>query len=339
VFTARLLALIVASLLAASCGAAPGSAGAAVHCDLIASPDGGDRAAGTLAEPLRSPQGLVDRLRAGQTGCLRGGVYTKRTRQGYVARFGHGGRRGAPLVLRSYPGERATLSGVVYVPRHSNYVTIQAVNIEDRTSVERDQQLTVQINAKATTLRDDEITNGNRKTCVILGAAGAGVARETTIVDSVLHHCGDPKRRQYDHAIYSAHARDLRLTGNVIRRASAYAVHLYPDTKGAVVRNNLIVDNGGGVIFAGEGSEASSRNVVEHNLIAGSHSYGDVSSYWGQRRGTGNVARGNCLSQEPDDAGDGYSLASTTLIAGGDYPASCAELVGAALASRVPGAR
>jgi hypothetical protein len=336
VFTVRLLALLVAAMLLASCGASPGRAGAAVHCDLIAAPDGSDRAAGTVDEPLRTPQAVIDRLSAGETGCLRAGTYAKRTSEGYVARFGHGGRRRARLVLRSFPGERATLAGVVYFPHRSNYATLQSVTIDDPTSVRRDQQLTVQINATGTTLRDDVITNGNRKTCVILGAGGAGVARKTTIADSVLHHCGDPDRGQYDHAIYSAHARGLRVTGNVFRNASAYALHLYPDTRGGVIRDNLMADNGGGVIFAGEGREASSHNLVERNVIIGSNDYGDISSFWGGRRGTDNVARDNCLSLAPEDAGDGYSAVSN-LIASAQSCASSRHV--AAAASKLPGAR
>ncbi|MEJ7891206.1 MAG: hypothetical protein WKF94_01015 [Solirubrobacteraceae bacterium] len=70
------------------------------------------------------------------------------------------------------------------------------------------------------------------------------------------------------------------MTGNLIRGTSAYAVHLYPDTHRSVIRGNAMLDNGGGVIVAGEGQMASSRNLIERNLIAGSGALGDLSSYW-----------------------------------------------------------
>lgn len=300
----RLTTFVAFCLCLLACGGPAVGGARAAACDLVAAPSGADRAAGTVDAPLRTPQHLIDRLEPGQTGCLRGGTYN-RSRYGYIARFAHGGRRGAPLTLRSYPGERAKLAGIVYVTKTADWVTISDLDVDDTT---RSKQLTVQINASHTTLRRARVTNYRRQTCVILGAAGAGTAKHTTIADSQLRDCGDARKGPYDHAIYAAKSRYLRVTGNIITGASAYAVHLYPDTQHAVVTGNLLADNGGGVIFGGEGRKASSRNLVARNIITGSGRLEDISSFWGGRVGVGNIARDNCTSGPTPDDGPGISI-------------------------------
>ncbi len=307
----RLAPLISLCFWLIACGGPVGTVSAAT-CDVVASPAGADGAAGTADAPLRSAQAVIDRLRPGQTGCLRAGRYDGRGAPGYAARFGHGGRPGRPLTLRSFPGERATLRGVVYVPRGSDNVTISDLTIDDPTSYLRDRQLTVQLNARATRLVRDEITNGATKTCVVLGVGGAR-ATGTVIRDSVLHDCGDPGNRMLDHAIYVASARRTRVVANTIIRAGGYAVHLYPDAQRSVVRDNVMIGNGGGVIFAGEGDEASSNNLVEGNVIGDSTSEADITSYWGGRTGRGNVARDNCVSHAPATEGRGFATVANVV--------------------------
>jgi hypothetical protein len=290
----RLIGVLGAVAGLGSCGAAEPVAGG--PCDLYAAPGGSNAAAGTLERPLRTPQALADRLRPGQTGCLRRGTYRSAARTGYVVRFNDGGRRRAPLTLRSRPGERARLAGVVFVPRRSDFVTVADLDIDDPTSFTRAGQLTVQVNASDTVLEGLDITNRGRKTCVVLGSPGRwGTAVRTTLRDSVLHDCGSRANGMLDHAVYVSHAVSARILGNRIVRAAGYAVHLYPDARRTLVARNVMAGNGGGVIFAGEGGQASSGNVVERNVIAGSRRDYNLAHYWGGRVGKGNAARDNCL--------------------------------------------
>jgi hypothetical protein len=288
------VAVHAAVAVLAGCGAAePVAAG---PCDLYAAPGGSNAAAGTLERPLRTPQALADRLRPGQTGCLRRGTYRSSARTGYVVRFNEGGRRRARLTMRSRPGERARLAGVVFVPRGSDFVTVADLDVDDPTSFTRAGQLTVQVNAADTVLEGLDVTNRGRKTCVVLGSSGRwGTAVRTTLRDSVLHDCGSRANGMLDHAIYVSQAVSARILDNRIVRAAGYAVHLYPDAQRTLVARNVMAGNGGGVIFAGEGGEASSGNVVEHNVIAGSLQDYNLAHYWGGRVGTGNAARENCL--------------------------------------------
>src|ERR687898_401251 len=112
-----MIAALIAALLALTISASPdraseGAAGA--RCSRYAAPSGSDRGPGTRKRPFASPQRLVESLRPGQTGCLRGGVYDE-TDDGYILRFERAGRPSAPITVRSHPGERARLVGIVTV--------------------------------------------------------------------------------------------------------------------------------------------------------------------------------------------------------------------------------
>src|SRR4051794_4316826 len=84
-FCRTALACAAAGLLMSSCaGEVPSAAKsgerdrtADTSCDLIAAPDGSDRAAGTTSAPLRTVRRLTRRLRSGQVGCLREGRYSE----------------------------------------------------------------------------------------------------------------------------------------------------------------------------------------------------------------------------------------------------------------------
>lgn len=268
----------------------------AADCDRVAAPSGSDAASGKPEAPLRTPQRLADGLQPGQTGCLRAGTYPGKGPTGRVVRFAHGGRAGAPIAIRSFPGERARLAGVIYVPEGSDDITISDLDVIDPTPFERTRQISVQVDARRTVLDRLEITNGSRKTCVELGGFdGFGAAIDSVIRDSVLYDCGDPANDLLDHAIYVANARRARITGNLIRGTSGYAIHLYPAAQATIVDRNVMLDGGGGVIFAGDDHDVSSDNLVEGNLIAGSSLDFNIAAYWQRSIGSGNVARANCL--------------------------------------------
>ncbi len=61
----------------------------------------------------------------------------------------------------------------------------------------------------------------------------------------------------------------MTITDNLFLRNGAYAVHLYPYAQRTSVTHNVMVDNGGGVVFAGESGGASSNNTVSQNVITG----------------------------------------------------------------------
>ena len=96
----RLLVTLALSAFALVIVGSPPPASATGDCDRYAAPSGSDEAPGSVTQPLRSVQVLVDALLPGQVGCLRAGTYV----DDEPVKFRE---RGATLT--AYPGESATV--------------------------------------------------------------------------------------------------------------------------------------------------------------------------------------------------------------------------------------
>jgi hypothetical protein len=311
-------ALQASGSIAASAIASPAARPPAVQCSRFAAPGGNDGSRGTKARPFRTTQRLADSLRAGQTGCLRGGTYND-SEDGYVLRVDRGGTRGRPVTIRSFPGERARLVGVVSVMRGADYVTLAALGIEGL-----GEQNTVKIYAADTVVQDSDISNASRgESCMILGStSGHGEAVRPTVRRNRFHDCGSTEHDNKDHAIYVSNASDGQITGNVFWRTAGYSIHLYPNARRTRIAHNVI-DGGapsirGGVLFGGNSDYASSENVIEFNVIAYADTY-NITSNWDEGLiGNGNLARANCVWQGKEgniDASDGGFTAHSNRVA------------------------
>src|SRR5436853_7697029 len=115
----RRLAVLAAACAAAAPVVATGSASAADGtCTRVAAPGGSNSGAGTESDPFATAQRLVDSLGPGDVGCLRQGTYNENVT------FNHGGSSDSSrVVIKSYDGELATISGRLYLPDRANYVT------------------------------------------------------------------------------------------------------------------------------------------------------------------------------------------------------------------------
>jgi parallel beta-helix repeat protein len=308
---------------------------APTNCDMVASPAGSDSGTGSAAAPLRTAQALVEALAPGQVGCLRAGTYA-----GGLT-FGHGGTASAPLVLRSYPGERALVTGRVWVPQGSNYVTVADLNLDGSHQSGSETLPSPTINADHVTFESDAVTDDHTEICFVIGSAW-GLAESTVLADNRIHDCGVMPSGNHDHGIYVESAINTRIVGNLIDHNADRGIQLYPAAIGTVITNNVISENGEGIIFSGEGGVASNDNVVEHNLIVKSLIRSDIESWYpaGNPLGVGNIAQENCVSTRGIDAGSGgfsarnnVTASSSELIAtenGGYRPAAgspCARVV------------
>jgi parallel beta-helix repeat protein len=134
---------------------------------------------------------------------------------------------------------------------------------------------------------------------------GYGRADRTAVRDNRFERCGNPAHGNKDHGIYVENARDGEIAANTFTGTAAYAVQLYPNAQRMRVVGNVMRDNGGGVIIAGDDRHASSGNTIEDNLITGSARFRGVDSWWGGARGRHNVVRKNCLwGGVPEALGD-----------------------------------
>jgi hypothetical protein len=288
-----------------------------VRCDRFAAPWGNDRSRGTKKRPFRTAQRLAGSLRPGKTGCLRGGVYDE-TDEGYVLRLDHGGAEGRRLTIRSFPGERPKLVGIVYIASRADFVTLAHLAIEGTGD-----HNTVKIYAADTVIRDNDITNASRgESCMIIGSdSGDGQAVRPSIRHNRFHDCGSSENDNKDHAIYVANAVDGRIVGNLFWGTSGYSIHLYPNALRMRIAHNVI-DGGppsvrGGVVLAGDSEYASSDNVIEFNIIAYAGTYNITSNWDDGHVGTGNIVRSNCVWQGKDgnidSSNGGFNARSNTV--------------------------
>src|SRR5262249_17940258 len=128
--------------------------------------------------------------------------------------------------------------------------------------------------------RNDDVTNENTDICFILGSLTRGFASEGTVIDgNRIHNCGKLPSQNRDHGLYLEFARDTQITRNEIYDNADRGIQLYPDADGTLIDGNLIVGNGEGIIFSGDGTLTSDDNIVRNNVIANSRDRYNVEYY------------------------------------------------------------
>ena len=290
---------------------------AAGECTRYAAPRGSDGSRGTRARPFRTVQRLADSLRPGQTGCLRGGLYAD-TDDGYVLKVERGGRRSAPVRIRSFPGERARLAGRIWVPEGSNNVVLSHLAVTGSPG-----EITFKVYAQNVVVARNNITNRRLgKSCLLLGStSGYGQAVRPIVRGNRFHDCGRPEDGNLGHGIYAQNVVGGTISGNVFWNIQAYAIQFYPYAQRTRFANNVI-DGGspsvrGGILFGGNDDYASSGNVVERNVIAYART-SNITSGWDDQVGSGNIARRNCVWGAADrniDDSDGGFVATRNVVA------------------------
>jgi hypothetical protein len=282
-------------------------------CDRFAAPGGSDRAKGTRAAPVRSVTRLAALLRPGETGCLRAGTYYE------DVALTAAGRPDAPIVLRSFPGERATLDGRLWLRRGADDVVVSDLDLDGRPAqgANADGLPSPTVDAADDSFVRDDVTNDHTGICFVLGSLTFGRAVATTIAASRIHDCGRLPPTNKEHGIYVAHADRTVIESNWIYANADRGVQLYPDAQHTTVEHNVIDGNGEGIIFSGGGGQSSSGNLVAFNIITGATERADVESFYppGTPPGSGNLVRGNCIrgGQPPvDTSAGGFTLAANT---------------------------
>lgn len=273
--------LIVIAVVAASEDAGDGAPG----CDRYAAAAGRDAWPGSSKRPFRTVGKLVVELAPGEIGCLRGPFREDVT------------IRSSGITLASDPDRpQASLRGRLFVADSANDVTVRGLLLDGRParSSAEEQLPSPTINGDRVRFVDNEVTNVNTGICFVLGSED-GAARDTVIERNRIHHCGRLPPTNHDHGVYVALARDTVIRDNVIHANADRGVQLYPDADRTVVEHNVIDGNGTGVLFSGDAGGASSANVVRGNVITNSTVRYDVTAFWEQPVGDGNVVEGNCL--------------------------------------------
>jgi parallel beta-helix repeat protein len=228
----------------------------------------------------------VSSLGPGQTGCLRGGTY-----QADLIDI-----RTPGITLTSYPGERATVIGILSVDSPATATTVMNLNLNGRSS--NPDAPSPQIFASDVVFRGNDVTNENTAICFDLGLPGWGRPQNVVIEKNNIHNCGKLPAAGHDHGIYLAYSDHAVIRNNWIHHNADYGIHFYPDAQNSTVAGNVIDSNGAGILFAGVDGQASSGNVVQHNLITNSLRRHNVESSWPVSGpiGTGNLVSDNCIA-------------------------------------------
>ncbi len=256
-------------------------------CSYTAALSGSDHSGGSASRPLRTVQRLVDRLRPGQTGCVRGGTYQESVT---ISQGGSGAR--SRVTLESYPGERATLVGRLYIRRQAPYVTVANMNLNGRNP----QTLpSPDIAAENDQFIGNDVTDEHTEICFILGSPFYGRAKNTLIARNRIHDCGREPAQNGDHGIYVGFADNTHIVANVIFKNADRGIQLYPDAQGTVIEHNIVDSNGEDIAIGGERT-ASSNSRIAFNLITNATIGFDVQSSFARGAvGVNNVVRSNCI--------------------------------------------
>jgi Right handed beta helix region/RTX calcium-binding nonapeptide repeat (4 copies) len=299
------LALTALALLIAAESSPPASATGA--CDRYAAPSGSDSAPGSVAQPLRSVQRLVDALEPGQVGCLRAGTYV----DDEPVKFRE---RGATLT--AYPGESATVGGRIRVDSRADGTVIEGLSLDGRNPENLHGPL---IYADNVVLRGNDITNHHMGICVnVTREDGERAPRNVVIEGNRIHDCGELPATNHHHGIYIAKAVGTVVRGNWIYSNADRGVQLYPNADESIVTRNVIDGNGQGVIFGGGETSSSDNNLVARNVITHSNLRHNVESHWQGPTGVGNVARENCVYGGARPANGGIETPHDGFVARGN---------------------
>ncbi len=250
-------------------------------CNRVASTTGSDSNPGTVEAPVRTPQRLVESLSAGQTGCFRAGSYSQDS---------IGVRQPSDITLTSYPGERATVQGRIFI--FADRVTIADLNLDGRNSKGLPSPT---INGDGVVIRNDDITNGHTTgSCVHPTTYNEYSPQGVVIVGNRIHDCGRLPPTNFDHGIYFNATGGL-IASNLIYDNADQGLVLYPAGTGTVVTGNTIDGNGEGIVFAGDGWDQSDLNLVNRNIVSNSRVRWNIEAYWEHQPGVANAAAGNCV--------------------------------------------
>jgi hypothetical protein len=269
----------------------PGNRPEGVACDRIAALSGDDESgAGTLSRPYETPEGLVDGLASGETGCLRGGTYE----------FSELLLTEPGITLAPYESERATLRGDIKVLPDAEDATIEGLILNGAGG---EQEIGPRIYADGVVLRGNEITNEHTGICVqVARYFDHAPPRGVLIEGNRIHDCGELPPTNHDHGIYLSEARNTIVRDNWIYDNADRGVQQYPDAQGSTIVGNVIYRNGEAINFSGDGNLTSNHNLVTANVIADSQVRWNLYSGADGPDAVGNLVARNCVhAANPDD--------------------------------------
>jgi nitrous oxidase accessory protein NosD len=200
--------------------------------------------------------------------------------------------RRAGTTLRPLGKAHVTIDGALWVLPGAKRARIAGLTLTSHDPV---YSIPLKIQADDVSLVGNDITAARNISCVLIGSRDRTVSR-TLVELNRIRRCG--RTGKLSHLLYVTHSRGAVIRDNLlVGNRGGWAVHLYPDADGTLVEGNVIDSNEGGVIFAGDGGgDTSDGNVVRENVITNSSPRWNIEGSWsGGPEGQGNLAQRNCL--------------------------------------------
>jgi parallel beta-helix repeat protein len=266
-------------------------------CTAWSRSSGSDAAPGSQTQPVRTVQRLVDLLGPGDVGCVADPAREDVT-------ISASGTALAPMVLRSAPGTRVTLTGRLQIAKGASHIVVAGLRLDGRAidGPGAEDLPSPTVNGSDARFLDNDVFNQRTRVCFVIGSIrGWGRAQHTLLARNRIHDCGrrdaSDHGNNHHHGIYVEGADDTRIVSNVIYQNADRGIQLYPDARKSTIVGNVIDGNGEGVIFSGAEGLASSGNAVIGNVVTNSRTRSDIEHWWEDpsRPGSGNIAARNCV--------------------------------------------
>lgn len=265
------------------------SAAASSACNKFASTQGSDSNPGTAAAPFATAKHLLEKLSAGETGCLASG----QTFAGFTLYSGNThGAEGAPVTLTSTnPEIPAIIDSRITTEKGANWLTFTHLTLEADVANDTEEPSPT-VGSAHTSWTFDDISGGDTDICVTTNPVGDsyGTGEYTLLENDRVHDCGHPLTLNellcqseskapvcsvenvdlYEDRLNGWHAHGLYNMGQFTTVRNSYFYDnsglgiLLRAGAGAVIEHNVIDGNGRGVEF---GNEGASDSTVAWNLI------------------------------------------------------------------------
>lgn len=258
--------------------------------------NGRDTNPGTRSRPWRTVGHAAARARPGTTILLRRGRYSERVT------FAASGRSGAPITLRSTPGEPAVLDGQVTIS--GSWIRVTGLQFRPGPA-QRDDDVFVYVSGGDHVEISASTFRGSALSAIFVGD-GDNAAQDVRILGNRIADNGTSS--DFHHGIYCGHADGAVIANNIVEHNAAFGIQAYPDCNRADIANNTIVANGqAGIVIGGDGEAASDGVTVVNNIIFGNATSG-LQTVWEGQRGSGRAIR-NLIAGNRAGAFDSQGLA------------------------------
>jgi hypothetical protein len=304
---------------AGSDGHKPGDYSSDISCTHYISPSGSDENRGTLAEPWKTLQKAFDMSTAGQTVCLRGGIYPQ-----YVdasAGFNQVERRSGapekPILFTNYPGEIAEIHGSTKI--YGSHIIFQGTPNDTRNCSATHPCGLIFEGSSGYVLPGVSILNSSGSGNVVFdhveirkGNYHAGLYQEgcnNAITGSYVHDNGIQNRNEDNGIYWSKTPADCKnggvIANNLVEHNFSKGIQLYADASASTpayvaAYGNISVNNGAqGAVIWGDRNAFVDNILYNNNEIAGAAAGAQAGLY----SGTANFVQHNLTWSSSDRGG------------------------------------